>query len=147
MLEREYEKYIREQMRLHGPSFVSNKDHDKIKENFIAKAALQTKPKVTGEDSADLSTFLETMANNESYIPHDILFYKIHKKRTIYKSARELIQQQERRKHDIVRLYYHNGIFKPTATSDGPVWSCCMNSARYSQGCCVRSKSTASWNM
>jgi len=60
-------------------------------------------------------------------------------------TTRQLLQIQERRKHDIIRSYYHNGTFQFCAHDNTHAWSCCMNTHEYSQGCQLSVRNAASW--
>jgi len=151
-LQREYEKYIQKQMLLQiKAGFGVKVNAEKLGEtnglrHFTERAKAKTKSsKHDTYDSDSLATYLETQTEQDSYVPHDILFYKLHKKRKVYRSCRDLIARQERRKHDIVREYYHEGKWQYSSVEDRNMWSCCGNYELHSQGCQNLKINLASW--
>eukprot|EP01084_Bolivina_argentea_P025309 47056_1 len=62
-------------------------------------------------------------------------------KRNKMYTTRQLLKMEERRKYDIIRDYFHNGIYQNKTGG----WSCCMNSNKNSQGCQVKLINIAKW--
>lgn len=60
-------------------------------------------------------------------------------------TTRQLLRMQERKKYDIVRTYFHNGVFQYNDAEKQRVWSCCMNANLHSQGCQARFRNVAGW--
>jgi len=149
ILEREYASYIAKEMRFIKAA-GGNLDIERKKflsmdfEGFAEKAQAKTKSTKSTYDNQTLSTFLETQTQ-DTYVPHDILFYKLHKKRKAYRSCRDLIARQERRMNNIVREYYHEGTWEHSARAGSNMWSCCGNFEEFSQGCQCRKVNLMAW--
>jgi len=149
ILEREYASYIAKEMRFIKAA-GGNLEIERKKflsmgfEGFAEKAQAKTKSTKSTYDNETLTTFLETQTQ-DTYVPHDILFYKLHKKRKAYRSCRDLIARQERRMNNIVREYYHEGTWKHSELVGSHMWSCCGNFEEFSQGCQCRKVNLMAW--
>lgn len=110
------------------------------KENLAQTIKQEVEGKYTTEELKRYLEQNEREFRTQSMMNQKLIELMMSKRNKMY-TTRQLLKIQERRKYDIVRDYFHNGVFQEELGG----YSCCMNSNKDSQGCQVRMINTATW--